>query len=401
MSTDGPQFFKTPIGNHVMRFVNMLLHTAAQPTSFFSKEGGEHLLVVLKATYGIPPSEDMPCPVLAPIPLAVKDVYAGEPGFSAPLYENDFAARKAQCDVVFNANAYAPSGRPVKELDVLARVGSMCKHLRVVGNRRWEKDLFIIRSSRPQPFTSMPLHYGYAFGGTVLRDDGIKESDSLPANPVGTGYSGRSVCAEIHGMPLPNLERPNKPLRRPDEHTCAPIALSAIGRNFFPRYTYAGTYDKQWQAAKAPFLPDDFDEHFFQCAPEDQRIDFPQGGEEVQLRHLSPDRPEIRFHLPPLGKIPINILRFDLSIETVQALPDTLYFEPDACRFSVVWRGSAAVGHKGLREVRLCTVGALCHQWLKAVQAGSTGCDGCPDAAGEYTPPDCPANIGISPQKIP
>ena len=40
------------------------------------------------------------------------DTFTGEPGFSAPVYEVDFAPRKPRCDVLLVGSAYAPEGRP-------------------------------------------------------------------------------------------------------------------------------------------------------------------------------------------------------------------------------------------------------------------------------------------------
>ena len=37
--------------------------------------------------------------------------------------------------------------------------------------------------------------------------------------------------------------------------------------------SYAGTYDQNWLDNVFPFLPADFDERYYQAAPEDQQID--------------------------------------------------------------------------------------------------------------------------------
>ena len=49
-----------------------------------------------------------------------------------------------------------------------------------------------------------------------------------------------------------------------------------------------------------PFLPPDFDDRYFQMAPPDQQIDYPRGGEEVQLVNLTPEG-RLGFQLPPTG----------------------------------------------------------------------------------------------------
>lgn len=392
-----------------MRFVHASPHIAAEVTAFTDKTGWEHVLVVMKATYAIPEPKGAGAAqipplrtpqLLAPQPLAMKDDYDGEAGLSAPLYENDFASRKACCDVLFKAHAHAPEGKPVRQLDVAVRVGSMSKAVHVVGNRTWEKDLLFIRSSAPQPFVTMPLHYGRAFGGcTAYEENGQRMEEGYLPNPVGTGYSKRKSLETLYGMALPNLEMPGRPLQRPDEPYPA-LALSPTARNFYPRYTYAGTYDAHWKNELAPFLPQDFDERYFQCAPQDQQMPYPQGGEEVCLINMMHERPEVRFTLPPLGGRIVRVLGHDLSITEVEAVPDTLFFEPDERRFSVVWRASKRLGHKGLHELRMVVAGDICPQWWDAVQLGSVGCAGCEAFDAACLPKGCPHREGFPAQQV-
>lgn len=338
-----------------MHVAHLSQTTVQQVTSFTDSAGWDHLLVVIKGAFNIPDNGGVPQPV-QPSALAMEDTYTGEPGFSAPLYENDFASHKGKCDVLFRAHAHSPQGKFVKSLDVAVQVGGMTKGLHVVGTRYWEKDLFLLRHSEPEPFVSMPLHYGLAFGGSVPYMDGDKTVyDTYAPNPVGTGYSQRKEQATLHGMPLPNLEVPGHPLTRPDEAYPA-VALSPVARNFYPRYTYAGTYDQQWRDNTAPFLPANFDDKFFQCAPEDQQIPCPVGGESVRLIHLMPDRPDAHFSLPPLNTLSVKVLDRLGSVHTLQPVADTLCFEPDEGQFSVVWRTSMRLGHDGLHEVKIVQI---------------------------------------------
>ena len=64
------------------------------------KTGREWLVVVAKGTYGIPARPDEEPRLLdEQVPLVMTDEFTGEPGFSAPLYEIDFAraSRAATC----------------------------------------------------------------------------------------------------------------------------------------------------------------------------------------------------------------------------------------------------------------------------------------------------------------
>ena len=64
------------------------------------------------------------------------------------------------------------------------------------------------------------------------------------------------------------------------------MAFGAISRNFASRYPLAGTYDQDWQDNVFPFLPRDFDPLYYQAAPPEQQMDYPSGGEGIELRRL-------------------------------------------------------------------------------------------------------------------
>jgi len=100
------------------------------------KTGREWLVVVAKGTYGIPDHPDRASALLAEqIPLVTTDVFTGEPGFSAPLYEIDFAPPKPRCDVLLNGSCYAPGGRPAPYVEVAMEVGFVVEcHCRTRGN---------------------------------------------------------------------------------------------------------------------------------------------------------------------------------------------------------------------------------------------------------------------------
>ena len=74
--------------------------------------GRELLVVVIKGTFAIPqPGEEIRLHEQQ-LPLVMADTFTGEPGFSAPVFEADFAPRKPMCDVLLLGSAYAPRGRP-------------------------------------------------------------------------------------------------------------------------------------------------------------------------------------------------------------------------------------------------------------------------------------------------
>lgn len=337
--------------------------------------GREHLVIVAKASWTIPEPGQRPRP-LPPEPLLMSDTFHGEPGESAPRYGSDFARFKTRCDVIFDAWAHAPEGKPIQQMDVTVQVGGMKKHLRVHGPRHWRRVLGLTRLSEAEPFTRMPLHYGAAFGGTRWYDEGDgKLCEALLTNPVGLGYAGRKTVAQMHGQPAPCLEDPRRPVKKPGGDY-APVALSPIARHWSPRRELAGTYDEQWREAVFPLLPQDFDEAYHQIAPPDQQIDYLSGAEAVVLRGLSADHPELRFCLPSLQQ-QLRVLRDDMSVDVPALRADTLFFETQAQRFSVVWRAQLPLRRR-LQEFQSIAIGPhLPADWPAGRSSATGGCAGC------------------------
>lgn len=340
--------------------------------------GREHLVIAAKSTWTIPQPGQRPRP-LPPQPLVQSDVYLGKPGESAMLYGADFARFKPRCDVLFNANAHVPDGEPVTEMLVAWQVGALRKGLRVVGPRRWRSTLGILSLSKPEPFLSQPLHYGLAFGGTRQYTKGRDEvmSEAYPENPVGLGWAGLRTASQLANTPAPSLEAIDDPIRNPQKKHAA-VAFSAIGRHWSPRKNFAGTYDADWQANVFPLLPEDHDDRYHQCAPDNQQMDYPQGGEPVVLRNMVKGRPDVRFALPPLNQQTVRVLRTDYSSVTLSTVVDTLYFEPDEGRFSVVWRASTPIRRR-LQEFDTLAIGPVNAAWWanKSLGLDGAGCAGC------------------------
>ena len=82
-------------------------------------------------------------------------------------FEADFIPYKLATDVVVNGTAYAPGGKPVRELVAAVEVGKARKKVKVFGDRACKHraggdPVF----GDPQPFTKMELRYERAYGGT-------------------------------------------------------------------------------------------------------------------------------------------------------------------------------------------------------------------------------------------
>ena len=321
--------------------------------------GRELLVVVIKGTFKLPkPGEDVRLHE-EQLPLVMADTFTGEPGFSAPHYEVDFAPRKAHCDVLLLGSAYAPGGRPATRVPVGLRIGNLTKTFAVVGDRHWDAGISGIRATQPEPFTVKPISYDAAFGGVDQEHEDPKKHAAYMLNPVGRGFRKQLKSEWVDGKPLPNTEEFNRSVTRPnvDYH---PMAFGPIGRGWAQRALYAGTYDDKWLADHFPFLPPDFNERYYQAAPLDQQFPVPLGGPEVSLGNLTPDG-QRTFTLPNF-EAPINVFPKRGGPEEYKATFDTIVFEPDHERFTMSWRVARPL-KKSMHEIARVLVGKEGKEW--------------------------------------
>jgi hypothetical protein len=342
-----------------------LLNVTGMPAGYtlgVQPDGRELLVVAIKGTFAIPQNGEEPALAAEQVPLFEADVFSGEPGFSAPVYESDYAPCKPRCDVLLHGSAYAPGGKPTQRVRVSLQVGSMSKSFDVVGNRVWEKRLFIIKASKPEPLTVMPISYNNAFGGVDNTHKQEKKHRAYLTNPVGLGFHSNRQSKYVHDKPLPNTEEPDEPIKKPHRQY-NPMSFGPIGRSWPPRLKYAGTYDDNWLENVFPFLPDDFDNAYYQSAPTDQQINYLQGGEEVLLSNLTPHG-YTQFHIPQMIIPVVFFLKSGVTHKT-QGVADTLILEPDDGRFMVTWRASLPL-KKNMFEVVQILTGEVSRGWWRA-----------------------------------
>jgi hypothetical protein len=332
-------------------------------------DGRELLVVVVKGTFQIPKSPNATAE-LAPqqANLVMADEFTGEPGISAPKYESDFAPFKPRCDVICNGSAYAPGGEARKRVTVGLRIGSMQKMFSVVGNRYWRKWLFFLWRTSPVPFVKMPISYDNAFGGIDKSNPDEKKHRYYPTNHAGRGFHYYLSKEGIDRKPLPNTERIGRQVRWP-RASHRPMAFGSVARGWQPRPRFGGTYDQNWIDNIFPFLPPDFDERYYQAAPADQQIEHLQGGEEVEMLNLTPQR-KTYFRVPKL-EVPVTFYLKNGEEKEVKAVNDTITIEPDLGRFILVWRTHLPL-KKNMFEVAQVVVGKMPRAWYRARDLGKT-----------------------------
>ena len=336
-------------------------------TMGMDKAAHEFIVVVVKGTYAFPEAPGgLVRRAAEQVPLVMADICTGEPGYSATLWETDFAFRKPRCDVIANGCAYAPGGRPVERVTVGIKLGAWQKLFEVVGTREWRARGPLFMATAPQPFLRQHFSYDTAWGGT----DRLDPEDKLPAsykyNPIGTGWARTRNQHLVPGLRLPNTQSLGEEIRSPFGDY-KPMSFGPMGRGWPGRIEYGGTYDDNWTKDIFPFLPPDFDERYFQMAPPDQQIDAPRGGEDVVLVNLTPNGRE-SFRLPATT-LPIMLFKGSDKAYEADLLPDTVLFDLENRRFSLVWRVSQRI-HRTILDFSECWVGPPTESMLRARAAG-------------------------------
>jgi hypothetical protein len=316
---------------------------AIQMVTCPDEQGIETLVVLVKATFRIGPQWTLADEQVAPLP---SDVYWSEPGRSSLKYAADFGLRKPATDIVMVGHACVPEGRDVTQLDVALGVGTVQKAVRVFGDREWRDG----RISAPKPFKTMPLVYEKAFGGMEVVDGKIRFAEAR--NPVGCGYSGGRKAGQMDGVKLPNLENPAQLIGDVSDKP-APAGFGFVAPNWQPRAGYAGTYDEAWQTRRAPYLPEDFDSRFFNCAHPD--LVYPgylEGGEPVQITHMHPNS-DLQFEIPAVRLV--ARVRMHDRVETPPFRMETLLLEPNQMQLGMTWKAALPCDKRTLkiREVEV------------------------------------------------
>lgn len=333
-------------------------------TQGLQPDGRELLVVVVKGTFTIPDNGGEPRLADEQQPLVMADTFTGEPGLSAPVYEAEFAPVKKRCDVLLNGTAYAPGGTPAKRVTVGLKVGSMEKVFDVVGDRVWVAQTSGIVPSMASPFVTKPISYDYAFGGVDNFHRDESKHSAYMANPVGRGYHRVLSRELIDGTPLPNTEERGVKVSDPQAQY-RPMSFGPVGRGWEPRYKLAGTYDQKWMDDTFPFLPVDFDDAYYQSAPDDQQVDKIVGGEDVVLLNLTEDGRR-SFKLPS-STIPVVYLCSDRDDERHFATIDTVLLEPECERLSMTWRSTVPI-RRNIFEIAQVVVGQMPRAWWRAVE---------------------------------
>jgi hypothetical protein len=107
-------------------------------------------------------------------------------------------------------------------------------------------------------------------------------------------------------------------------------------------------------------LPKDFDERYFQAAPDGQQLSVPNAPMEVMLGGFTPDGS--RLFLLPHFEAPVHVYPKRADPQYHAATLDTIVFEPDLERFTMTWRVSRPL-QRDIFEIAQVVVGKRSKEW--------------------------------------
>lgn len=328
----------------------------------FAPDGGHILSVVAKSTYSFAPNETAVEDPSAANDWVEVDQYWGtnNPAVDATKLESDLVAWKPRTDVVVIGEAFAPRGKKARFFDAGIRIGAFQKSVRVFGDRKVQLKTFGFEFSDPEPFESMPLHYGLAYGGRHKRAD---KGDELvyPRNPVGRGFVVQAAPEDLNGLVLPNLENPAKLLTAESlvlksfdkwQDAPEPCALGYTSRHSHPRVTLAGLPPEQAIEAEIArlqtvavsdgggALPPTpvLNTEYFCGASKGLALPYLKGDETVMLGYMDPDTPVFQFQLP--GARPVARIDVGMGWEWMDMVLQNVVIFKGTNQLEMVWRGS-------------------------------------------------------------
>lgn len=297
------------------------------------KLGRHHWLVAVRATFEVSDDgrlrrvEEQPPPALAP-------EYVGSPGNSSLRCDSELLYRKPCTDVIVEAHAHAAGAQPSSRVMVTLRVATLQKTLAVYGDRFYRRGFGGLSLSSPQPFTSRPILYEWAYGGSDLTHPDPRKQGLDERNPVGKGFAPDK--SRLVDTLAPAIEYPGG-----DLETAGPAGFLPIDCAWQPRRAYSGTYDALWEKRKRPLLPDDYDDRYGSSAPADQCLRRSLvGGEMVELLGMTPSG-RFFFCLPTLEFC--FVTHFGRRAQTHEGRLTTLFLQPELRRVSLLWQSALEV----------------------------------------------------------
>ncbi len=252
-------------------------------------------------------------------PIQPNDTHHGGDGGQSLRAGSDLAPYKPRTDIVVVGSAYAPGGRPTRELTARIVIGECEKVVEVVADRSLGIDGTVYEGPA---FKSMPLVYERAAGGP----------DTW--NPVGVSRRMQDSSGRLR---LPNLLPPGAPHDSPD---VAPIGFGPVAPSWSARVDWLGAHASRWRHGvygEELVVPDDLDLRYFNFAPGDQQLSTPVGsGAHLLFDCLTASGSRLSTYLPELT--PFAVATLGSRQEKLPMTADTFVVDSDRATCTITYR---------------------------------------------------------------
>ncbi|MBK8258054.1 MAG: DUF2169 domain-containing protein [Polyangiaceae bacterium] len=318
---------------------------AATGVPLLAPDGREQVVLVVKATFTLSPNDKL---VIADdqIPVRLGDQPYRDDGIdSSILFPSDVGLAKRGVDILVVGEAV--SSKPVRVLDVAAKIGKQTVSLRVHGERVYYRSGGKVAVGPAAPFERKAIVYENAYGGATADFQVIERR-----NPV-----GRGVChheTDLIDTKAPSIEHPAEPITSAADKP-SPVGFGAIATHWQPRSNFAGTFNETWRKTRLPLMPLDFDIRYWNIAHPTMQVDSLPVQTPIAVLGMR-DGPVFRFDLPDL-RITSFARTEDGKTLTLRPAVDTVLVVPGQNRVELVARAIFPMGRgkTSLREVRVTT----------------------------------------------
>ncbi|MDX3905808.1 MAG: DUF2169 domain-containing protein [Pigmentiphaga sp.] len=250
----------------------------------------------------------------------------------------DMAVPKACAEFLVSGRAYTAHQQDKTACAVKVRVAEVEKPLLVFGDRYWLNG----RATAPQPFESMPIDWRHAYGGP-----------DHTANPLGRGTVDEVVNG-VHVRRLPNIERPDDLMNRPDRKP-RPAGYGPLDLSWPERFERIGrAYDQRWLEESFPGFAKDMDWRLFNAAQPDQW--WPASGRVpddavYEIWNMHPRHHCLRGRLPSWRARCFLTRQGKQDPEAVDLRLTTAWFFPDRERVILVYHGAAPIAEDDASDI--------------------------------------------------
>lgn len=304
-------------------------------------EGPRLGILVAKATFTIPVDGPLMLDDQEPLPI-LDDDQETDLGL---LPRDDLPREDDAFEVILLGKAHVPGGRSALRMPVRLQVGDVRRELAVHGDRLWQGQGKRARVGEAAPFTTMPLTWARAFGGSceVEVDHEAVVTVDDPRNPAGCGFDPEPRARHLGKLleaprgyprlpeqrPLPNLEDPAAPIAAWDDAP-RPACWATVPMTSYLHVERGMVPPPEPDSGKLVLTPG-----IHHRAHPDWVIARPQPAAPVVLEGAHPDG-LLRFKLPELRVIA------DFQVGAVEGsddlMPHSLMLLPEERRCVLVYR---------------------------------------------------------------